>query len=133
MQVTSAHYDFLNTWIEYLENDSYRKYQQLPMSERPKHAICEDSVLTALLASEVFGDLPVVFLKNGIDIAQCLSPGSYTTLDRLLTLVRGLPPLVHAMGKKPWEAKSKSYYDLLSPYTCVARYFIDFLSDDEKD
>jgi hypothetical protein len=48
-----------------------------------------------------------------------------------MSLIYGLPPLIHAIGTKPWLATGKQrVYQVLSPYACVARQYIGALGAD---
>ena len=84
----------------------------------------------ARLESEEFSHLPFDCVRLGRHIAQCAGSSGYRPHHRLLDLVRGLPPLIHGLGRKPWEpvkSRSRSERFLLdlatdvSPYVLAAR------------
>ncbi len=122
LRVTRAHRDLLEHWRELLESPEYREVQGRPALERPIHMVGDQEVFTALLGAEEHARLPLRFLRRGVDIAQNFGPGGYTVAERLGGLVRGAPPLVHAMGRKPWRF-TRAYHPLREP-----RAFYDALA-----
>ena len=74
-------------------------------------------------------------MKRGREVIQQFGPSGYTVPERITNLPRGLPPLIHAMGQKPWYYTEvpnpfkdpRRYYDTvhaeLSPYTYIARQY----------
>lgn len=123
-RVTAYHYNFLQHWKALISTPDYRYWQSQPREQRPAHMVGSDAVLHALLGSETYQTMPLHLLKMGKDIAQCLSPGHYTVWHRLMSLFWGVPPLVHAIGRKPWlvpESSASKTYQALSPYACCAR------------
>ena len=80
----------------------YREAQALPFERRPWHLASDQVLLTALLESVEFGRVPIDYLRLGRDIAQCAGSSGYRPHHRLLDLFRGLPPLIHCIGRKPW-------------------------------
>jgi hypothetical protein len=137
VRVTKRHRPLLDDWDQLLASDEYRSAQQDHATDRPLHMVGDQDALTALLGSSRYADLPTHLLRRGRDIAQCAGPSGFTPLERLASLRRGLPPLVHAVGVKPWHhgaywrynggriaRQRAAYEDLhlrLSPYTIVAR------------
>src|SRR5207249_4169254 len=103
--------------------------QALPFERRPFHLASDQVLLTALLGNEEFGRLPFDSIRVGRHIAQCAGSSSYRPHHRLLDVVRGLPPLIHCIGRKPWESTPESgmegfLLDLatdVSPYVLAAR------------
>jgi hypothetical protein len=101
--------------------------------------ITDQDVLTALLGSADFADVPLLLLKRGVNIAQCFGAGGFTPWERIRCLASGLPPLVHAMGTKPWEREPnppklrlsasglREYLEFLhlelNPYNALARHY----------
>ena len=64
----------------------------------------------------------------GRHIAQCAGSSGYAPGDRLRDLFRGLPPLIHCIGRKPWtpthDLQGRFMLDLatdVSPYVLAAR------------
>ncbi len=124
VRVTPAHRALVARWAELLARPDYRDAQARPIGERPLHQKGDQDALAALLGSRAFADVPVRTLRPPRDI---LHSGwgvyeSYPLRDRLLHLIIGLPPLIHAIGQpKPWSpaiAARKSAG--LSPYCAAA-------------
>ena len=97
------HLPLLHDWRDIIESDAYRKMQEIPYAERPFHAFGDQNVLCALLGSKKFEDLDVEILREGVDIIQHMFPACYRPGHRLLALPKGMPPLIHAQGPKPWR------------------------------
>jgi hypothetical protein len=135
IRVTRQHHRLMVRWRELLESEPYRAAQAQNWHSRPLHMISDQDVLTALLASEEFANVPLRFLLRGKDIVQYFGPYGYTLRERLLHLAGHRPAFIHSQGPKPWlweKRKSKRrsarnyLYDLyleLSPYTLVARKY----------
>jgi hypothetical protein len=137
LRVTKAHYDLLKRWNELLGSETYRRAQAAHWSERPAHLLGDQDVLTALLASDEYANIPLRLLRRG-DIIQYFSLGGYTVHERLRNFVGLGPSFVHSQGVKPWTLKSgrlgstgapklrthlEEVYLDLSPYTRAARKF----------
>jgi hypothetical protein len=145
IRVTRAHVPLLERWKELLESDEYVRAQSRPWFERPNHMVGDQDVLTALLSSREFASIPVVILRRGREIVQYFGPPGYTTSERLINLVVGLPPFVHEQGGgKPWHlAQARRarglrpavdrLYSELSPYRHCARTYRDELVEDFDD
>ncbi|ACK68792.1 hypothetical protein PCC7424_0324 [Gloeothece citriformis PCC 7424] len=132
--VTQAHRAFIEDWKGLIENPEYQRWQSFPVRERPIYASHEDAVFMALVGSKKYENLAIKLLKCGQDIAQCLTFSSYSVKARLNSLFYGLPPIVHAMGPKPWLVQgSERIYQSLSPYACIAREYQKDLDFQEKD
>ena len=108
----------------------YREVQTLPIERRPRHLLGDTPLLRALLESEEFGQVPFDYLRLGRHIAQCAGSSGYRPYHRLLDLFRGLPPLIHGIGRKPWMSRHDQgrihrylidLADDLSPYVLAAR------------
>jgi hypothetical protein len=140
IRVTPDHIPLLEEWRRYLQTDIYNEAQR--QVQRPIHLVGDQDVLTALLTSHAFSDVPVKLLKRGTDIIQYFGVAGYSTSDRLNHLVHGLPPLIHAQGyQKPWTwfgepRKINSLRDYLvelyldlSPHTMVALPYRPALDD----
>jgi hypothetical protein len=104
IRVTPAHRPLLVRWLDLLRDPRYLEAQALPFDRRPLAAAHDGWLLLALLESEEFGRVPVARIRRGRDIAQCAGSSGYSPHDRLLDLYRGLPTLIHGLGRKPWEA-----------------------------
>jgi len=136
VRVSRSHRALLEDWDQLLVREDYRTAQQEHATARPLHLVSDQDALTALLGSAAYADLPLHLLRRGRDIAQCAGPSGFTPGERIVSLWRGLPPLIHAVGVKPWHHGAywrydggrlarlrASYEDLhsrLSPYTVVA-------------
>jgi 6-phosphogluconolactonase len=130
IRVTQAHQPLLERWLQMTRDPRYREAQALPFDQRPLHLSHDGWLLIALLESEEFGHLPVDLIRLGHHIAQCAGSSGYRPHDRLLDLVRGLPPLIHGLGRKPWDptrerGRTETWLlDLatdVSPYVLAAR------------
>jgi hypothetical protein len=141
LSIAAAHRALVSAWKEVLLSDAYRAAQAQPWHERPAHFLGDQEVLTALLGSKAFADIPVAYLREGDDIIQMFGPAGYAPGDRLRNASRGLPALVHSMGHKPWRpdvvgnrSKLRGRYDdlhgELSPYAYVAR---DVVGDNREE
>ena len=131
MRVTREHASLLARWKELLESPMYQDAQRQPMNMRPRHMFSDQDVLTALLSSEEFHDIPVKILRRGYDIIQYYEQMGFTVVERIICMVRGMPTFVHQQGWKPWLANPDeklkgirgqivSAYQDLSPYTTTA-------------
>jgi hypothetical protein len=130
IRVTQAHRPLLERWLQMTRDPRYREAQALPYEQRPIEAQHDGWLLIALLESEEFAALPFACIRRGRHIAQCAGSSGYRPLHRLLDLFRGLPPLIHGLGRKPWVAppeQSRGQRFLLdfatdvSPYVLAAR------------
>ena len=131
MRVTREHVPLLARWKELLESPKYQDAQKQPMNMRPRHMFSDQDVLTALLSSEEFHNVPVKILRRGYDIIQYYEQMGFTVAERIICMVRGMPTFVHQQGWKPWLANPDeklkglrgrivSAYQDLSPYTATA-------------
>lgn len=148
LRVTEQHRGLLNAWQQMLAHPTYRAVQKMPWYERPLHMITDQEVLTGLLGSKQFADVPLMLLQRGRDIAQCFGPSGFTPLERLRCMTAELPAFVHAMGPKPWDRsallsvngeepamlKLRRYYENvaleLSPYLALAPRYREALGAD---
>lgn len=132
LRVTDSHVDLLLAWKRLLESPTYLDMQSKPWQVRPAHLSGDQDVLSALLCSSEFADLPVRVMKRGRDILQLLFPLSFTVRERIQVALNGLPAVIHSQGDKPWhnedngsESKASSalqaIYGDTSPYRMVAR------------
>jgi len=141
LRVTPAHYDLLRAWQRLLAAPPYVRAHRRIWYERPIHMVGDQDVLTALLASERFAEIPITFLRRGKDIVYNFGPSGYTLCERLRNVTRPTPPFVHCSGPKPWDAPvevslvadPKSYYARLglelADYSRVARRYRQHLDE----
>lgn len=128
LRVTSAHVNLLNAWNRALQDPAYRQAQTMPFSERPWYFGGDQDVLEGLLGSDRFSTIPVALLERGRDIAHCFCGYGYTLSERARNLFRGLPPLVHAQGPKPWSLRDALFSEL-SPYCAAASPYAQALDE----
>jgi hypothetical protein len=135
IRVTKEHIPLLNRWKELLESDIYRQNQKKPFDQKEGHLYSDQDVLTALLTSREFSDIPIKLFHRGQDIIQYYGPLGYPIRERLSHLFKGLPPFIHSPGTKPWRSLKDLiwatrlqlwYHSLLlelSPYNYIARQY----------
>lgn len=130
LRATKSHRPLLTRWFQMTHDPRYREAQALPFERRPWHLASDQVLLTALLESDEFGRLPFDYLRLGRDIAQCAGSSTYRPHHRLLDLFRGLPPLIHCIGRKPWMSRHDQgrihrflvdLADDVSPYVLASR------------
>jgi len=140
LRATTIHINLLRRWISFLEDAEYREAQRKDWFERPAHLYGDQDVLTALLASEEYADVPVKFLRRGKNIIHFFGPCGYTVSERFYNVVYGMPPFIHSQVVKPWlkddageltgwRQPFNSLYLQLSPYTISARKYRRRVSD----
>jgi len=139
---TKLHRPLLSRWRELLESDQYAKFQRLDWRSRPPHMISDQDVLTALLASQEYTNVPLKILKRGKDIIQYFGSHGYTIPERLSNVILGAPTFIHSQGPKPWihdwerrtAASVRESWEMLhldlSPYTLAARKYRENLGSD---
>jgi hypothetical protein len=120
----------LERWLQATRDPNYRAAQSLPFKQRPWRLASDQVLLTALLGGEEFCRMPFDSIRVGRHIAQCAGSSGYAPGDRLRDLLRGLPPLIHCIGRKPWistrdlNGVQRFLLDLatdVSPYVLAAR------------
>ena len=130
VRVTEAHRPMLERWRTMLHDPRYRAAQAMPYDDRPKHFLHDGWPLIALLESEDFADVEYGFIRRNGEIAQCAGSSGYRPTHRILDVFRGLPALIHGLGRKPWEAPAaqdgpqRLLLDLatdVSPYVLASR------------
>lgn len=130
LRVTPAHRPLLERWMQATREPGYREAQALSFERRPWRLASDQVLLTALLGSEAFCKTPFDRIRMGSHIAQCAGSSGYPPVDRLRDLFRGLPPLIHCIGRKPWalpktpRGPGQFMLDLatdVSPYVLAAR------------
>ncbi|HOJ53105.1 MAG: nucleotide-diphospho-sugar transferase [Phycisphaerae bacterium] len=142
IRVTPAHRELLVGWRELMQRPDYLQAQSIPYPRRPLHLRSDQDALEALLGSERFGGVRLHYLRCGVDVVQAIGPSGYAVGHRISSLVNGLPPLIHALGVKPWSlsvdqglrARLLGWYEQvhqeLSVYVHVARDYRDELEED---
>ncbi len=132
LKVTTDHIPLLEEWKDLLASQEYVTFQKKRWEQRPLHMKGDQDVFTALLGSTRYSDIPLKFLLNGIDIAQCFEHSGYTIRHRIIGSLTCIPPLIHAQGEKPWRLKSTVKRPLwlqVSPYSLVARKYLDLIPE----
>jgi len=131
IRVKSIHQRLLEEWQRRLASAEYLLAQTLPFSDRLPHLRGDQDILDALLTSALFADIPVHFLRPGLEIAQCHMADGYSVCDRLRHAWRPLPPLIHSEGFKPWDNPSaRAVFLDVSPYLMVTQRYRDILGGD---
>ena len=127
IRATSANRTLLERWLQMLQDPRYRDAQALPFERRPL-PLCHDGwPLIALLESAEFSQVPFDCIRRGRHIAQCAGSSGYLPRHRVLDLFRGLPPLIHGLGRKPWEPQpdpGRLQHFLLDLATDVSPYVL---------
>jgi hypothetical protein len=121
VRVTEAQRPLLERWLQATQDPLYRKAQSLPFEQRPWRLSSDQVLLTALLGGAEFSRTPFERILMGRHIAQCAGSSGYALGDRLRDLVRGLPPMIHCIGRKPWTSTA----DLHG----AQRYMLDLATD----
>jgi hypothetical protein len=103
VRVTQAHRQMMERWIAMLHDPRYRAAQALPYDKRPKHFLHDGWPLIALLECEEFAGVEYDYIRRNGEIAQCAGSSGYRPMHRMMDVFRGLPALIHALGRKPWE------------------------------
>jgi hypothetical protein len=130
IRVTQAHRAFLERWKQMLHDLRYREAQAIPYDQRPTHLLHDGWPLIALLECDEFSRLEYSYIRRDGHIAQCAGSSGYRPVHRIMDLFRGLPVLIHGLGRKPWESNPNSsglrhfLLDLatdVSPYVLASR------------
>jgi hypothetical protein len=144
VRVTKQNYRLMQRWWELLQSSEYQQAQKIPWKHRPVHMLGDQDVLTALLGSKEFADLPLKILMRGKDIIQFDGVYGYSTAERTTNLLHDGPYFVHSGAGKPWAENwdlhsdhvlreyIKTVYLDLSPYTVSAIQFKAELESDTK-
>ena len=116
-----VHLPLLRMWREVCHSPSYQEEQSKPFALRKDPFKGDQDILSGLLSSEEFRGVDYHVLRSGRDIAHLLGLRGFSLSDRLATLWRGVPPLLHAHGyPKPWAADPDDWL-ALNPYVCAVR------------
>jgi hypothetical protein len=145
VRVTRQHEMLLQAWLALVATDRYLAEQRTPVDRRNPHILGDQDMLSALLASREFADIPVVRLLHGREMLQHHGAGAYPPRHRWANLTHGMPPLIHAMGTiKPWAMPERpaflraprDYYERtyleLSPYVHFAKEYRSELGGEEE-
>jgi len=144
VRVTRHHMTLLERWKEYLDDPRYVSFQTVPFEERPIHMHGDQEVLSALLGSREFADIPLRIFGTGTEIIHLGGELGYSAMERIRGLGKPLPTFMHAIAGKPWLWFSGEPYwsrrDLfcwhrrllqeLSPYVYEARRYRHQLGSD---
>lgn len=132
LRATRRHLGLLDRWAELLKDERYIEASKLDWQRRPMHLLTDQDVLTAVLGSKEFADIPLAFLQRGRDIAQCINADGFTIGERLACIARP-PYFYHAQRPKPWDnTRARFRADLVvSPYAAEARKYRDQLPNDD--
>jgi hypothetical protein len=141
IRVTKHHHRLVHTWWAMLQSPQYQHFQNIDWDLRPLHMLGDQDVLTALLSSAEFSQVPLHILRRGKDIVQFNGVYGYMVAERVKNLLGEGPAFVHQFGHKPWydpwkasglrDYVKKLYADL-SPYTLAAlRYRSQLQCDTE--
>lgn len=135
LRVTKENYKLMERWWELLQSSKYQDSQKTNWRNRPVHMLGDQDVLTALLTSKEFSEIPIYILRRGKDILQFNGIYGYTVAERMRGLLGDSPTFIHSFAGKPWlerwrpeqstdlrEYAKKVYLDL-SPYTLSAIKF----------
>jgi lipopolysaccharide biosynthesis glycosyltransferase len=142
LRVTRRHYRLMERWWELLQFEEYQSCQQKEWRKRPIHMLGDQGVLTALLTSTEFAQIPLKTLRRGKHIVQFDGVWGYTTAERARNLLGDGPTFIHSIGGKPWVTRWESgrtndlreylkmvYLDV-SPYTLFSVRFSQDLGCD---
>jgi hypothetical protein len=136
VRVTPAHLHLLRAWEDLLDSDEYKNAQSRKWDQRPPHLMGDQDALSALLGSELFGEIPIRWIRRGSEVAHCFEGRGYILHQRLSNMIAGRTPLLlHGQGPKPWHPVSPSPGRLhleVSPYTLAAFTYLDLLGEDTK-
>lgn len=127
LSASKKHRSLLNSWAKLLTDERYLSAKNLQDEKTLIPVRGDDEVLSALLGSEQYAHLKLVFLNSTSQIAQCGTPGSYTVHSRLRSLLGHKPYLIHAVGNKPW-LREEPYYK--HPYSIEARAYANQLDEE---
>jgi hypothetical protein len=102
----------------------------------------DQDVLTALLTSKEFSEIPIHVPRRGKHILQFNGIYNYTITGRIRNLLGDGPAFIHSFGGKPWSQRwrlsattglrdyVKRVYLDLSPYTLAGITFRDEMDSD---
>jgi len=142
VRVTKVHYHLMERWWELLQSKEYQDFQRTEWRQRPVHMLGDQDVLTALLTSKEFSEIPIEILRRGKHILQFDGVYGYTVAERTRNLLGDGPVFVHSGAGKPWSERwqpangmreyIKQVYLDVSPYTLYALRFKGELGSDTQ-
>lgn len=109
LRVTRRHRAILGAWQDLLKRPDYVDWQARPVDERPLAFKGDQDVLNALLGSKTFANVPVRFLRGGVDVIHSGGGPGYSLTLRARGVFRRIPPFLHAIGGKPWVIFTPEY------------------------
>ena len=83
LRVTRHHRPLLEAWREAMNDPRYRDNQTRHQRDRDLGCVGDQDVLSALVGSEPFADVPVKLLRSGRDVVQNLGTYGWLPRDRL--------------------------------------------------
>ncbi len=131
LRVHREHLPLLREWGRWCASPSFLEAQKKPLNQRPVHLCGDQDVLTGLLGSDMYAEVPLQLLQPGRDIAHCVGTRGYRVAERLRNLWRGWPTLVHALGPKPWRP-DRNLFAEVSPYCRAALTYRDQLEEETR-
>ncbi|MEM1428140.1 MAG: hypothetical protein AAGG09_01635 [Pseudomonadota bacterium] len=134
VSVSRHHRALLEDWQRVVLSPAYNAGKDFGHFVRPLAFQSDQSVLSALLGSRRFQQIPIALLRESREIAQCLRKTGYRPGPRALNALRGTPAFVHAIYvPKPWhEVDATFVWESLSPYRLVALPYADHLDPEES-
>ena len=144
LRVTKNHYHLMERWWELLQSNKYQDFQKKEWRQRPVHMLGDQDVLTALLTSEEFSQIPIHILRRGKHILQFDGVFGYSIAERMTNLLGEGPAFIHSGAGKPWSERwrvepanslreyIKMVYLDVSPYTLSALRFKEQLGCDTE-
>ncbi len=126
LRVTRAHRPLLDKWEQLTKEPDFLRAQELSHGDRPAHLNSDQDLLAGLLGSTLRGELGVSDLIPARIGQHILHNIAITVRSR----IRPLPPLIHALGVKPWMLPVRGRADWkavrleLSPYAAVAETYL---------
>ena len=105
VRVTRDHYHLMERWWELLQSNEYQDFQKREWRQRPFHMLGDQDVLTALLTSKEFSEIPIHILRRGKHILQFDGVYGYTVAERTRNLLGDGPAFIHSGAGKPWSER----------------------------
>lgn len=102
VRTTHHHIPLLQHWQSLLADPVYLQRAPERVEQKPPHLWSDQDVLGALLGSAVYQQIPIRLLRHGTEILHTGGGLAFTLGERLGSLFRPLPPVLHAIGVKPW-------------------------------
>jgi hypothetical protein len=144
LRITKDHRHLMERWWNLLRSTAYQDFQKKEWRQRPVHMRGDQDVLTALLTSTEFSEIPTRILWRGKQILQFNGIYGYTVLERMRNLLGDHATFIHSFAGKPWSERwqlnssidlrqyIKNVYLDLSPYTFSGMRFRNELECDTK-